>query len=217
MQEKRETVKSGKMKGEIMKKAVIIGWIFAWAIIFSFAAEASQVLNSKTRETNKVLNYKAAEEKAVQEKEEVEAMAETLMQYVNELEESLKQEENSSVEQIGSLTLTEGLGKKKNRLFTGTRKLLGTGSKEDKINIVLFALEKTEDKAAPVILSNTQYEIGASKLFSAEIELNRVGVNYLLIRTTGEGEKSEHQLYQIIVEDIKTKDKLESMTLQFMK
>ena len=62
-----------------------------------------------------------------------------------------------------------------------------------------------------------QYTIGASKLFSAEIELNRAGVNYLLIQVGSEGQKLSYQLYQIIVEDTKTKDKLESMTLQFKK
>lgn len=84
--------------------------------------------------------------------------------------------------------------------------------------MVLFYLPaKEDDKTEPMILQIDQYTIGASKLFSAEIELNRVGVNYLLIQVGGENQKLSYQLYQIIVEDIKTKDKLESMTLKFKK
>lgn len=195
-----------------------------WTFLFSFAAEASTFANGGVRETagNKVMTNKATEEKAaLGQAEKLEAAGittESLLQYVQELEEGLKTEENGVAEQIGSLTLTEGIGKKRTKLFSGSRKLLGSGGKEDRVDLVLFYLPaKEDDKTEPMILQIDQYTIGASKLFSAEIELNRVGVNYLLIQVGGENQKLSYQLYQIIVEDIKTKDKLESMTLKFKK
>ena len=208
-----------------MKKSMISLFFicFAWVFFFSFAAEASTVTNDKIRETanNRIMMNKAPEEKGQDKAEKLETAgvsAEILSQYVGELEESLKNEENSIVDQIGSLTLTEGIGKRRTKLFSGGRKLLGDGSKEDQVDLILFYLAETEDgKTEPELLQMDQYTIGASKLFSAEIELNRAGVNYLLIQVGSEGQKLSYQLYQIIVEDTKTKDKLESMTLQFKK
>ena len=205
----------------------IIGLFFVgllWTFLFSFAAEASTFPSGGIRETadNKVMTNKATEEKVIPNQavkpETVGLTAESLLQSVKELEESLKNEENGVVEQIGSLTLTDGIGKKRTKLFTGSRKLLGNGGKEDQVDLVLFYLAEKEDgKTEPVILQLDQYTIGASKLFSAEVEINRSGVNYLLIRVGGENQKTASQIYQIVAEDIKTKDKLESMTLKFKK
>lgn len=205
----------------------IIGLFFVgllWTFLFSFAAEASTFPSGGIRETadNKAMTNKATEEKVIPNQavkpETVGLTAESLLQSVKELEEGLKNEENGVVEQIGSLTLTDGIGKKRTKLFTGSRKLLGNGGKEDQVDLVLFYLEEKEDgKTVPVILQLDQYTIGASKLFSAEVEINRSGVNYLLIRVGGENQKTASQIYQIIAEDIKTKDKLESMTLKFKK
>ena len=205
----------------------IIGLFFVgllWTFLFSFAAEASTFPSGGIRETadNKVMTNKATEEKVIPNQavkpETVGLTAESLLQSVKELEEGLKNEENGVVEQISSLTLTDGIGKKRTKLFTGSRKLLGNGGKEDQVDLVLFYLEEKEDgKTVPVILQLDQYTIGASKLFSAEVEINRSGVNYLLIRVSGENQKTASQIYQIIAEDIKTKDKLESMTLKFKK
>lgn len=205
----------------------IIGLFFVgllWTFLFSFAAEASTFPSGGIRETadNKVMTNKATEEKVIPNQavkpETVGLTAESLLQSVKELEESLKNEENGVVEQIGSLTLTDGIGKKRTKLFTGSRKLLGNGGKEDQVDLVLFYLEEKEDgKTVPMILQLDQYTIGASKLFSAEVEINRSGVNYLLIRVSGENQKTASQIYQIVAEDIKTKDKLESMTLKFKK
>lgn len=205
----------------------IIGLFFVgllWTFLFSFAAEASTFPSGGIRETadNKVMTNKATEEKVIPNQavkpETVGLTAESLLQSVKELEEGLKNEENGVVEQIGSLTLTDGIGKKKTKLFTGSRKLLGNGGKEDQVDLVLFYLAEKEDgKTVPVILQLDQYTIGASKLFSAEVEINRSGVNYLLIRVGGENQKTASQIYQIVAEDIKTKDKLESMTLKFKK
>ena len=209
-----------------MKKN-IFGLFFAclvWALAFSFAAEASAPVNGRTREitSTKTVTNKIPEEKTDQDMaEKLEAAgltAESLTQYVKELEESLKAEENGVVEQVGSLILTEGIGKKRTKLFTGSRKLLGNGGKEDQVDLILFYMLDQEDgNAEPVILQADQYMIGASRLFSAEIALDRPGVNYLLVQVGGEGQGLAYQLYQIIVEDIKTKDKLENMTLQFKK
>ena len=205
----------------------IIGLFFVgllWTFLFSFAAEASTFPSGGIRETadNKAMTNKATEEKVIPNQavkpETVGLTAESLLQSVKELEEGLKNEENGVVEQIGSLTLTDGIGKKRTKLFTGSRKLLGNGGKEDQVDLVLFYLEEKEDgKTEPVILQLDQYTIGASKLFSAEVEINRSGVNYLLIRVGGENQKTASQIYQIVAEDIKTKDKLESMTLKFKK
>ena len=205
----------------------IIGLFFVgllWTFLFSFAAEASTFPSGGIRETadNKVMTNKATEEKVIPNqavKPETGGLtAESLLQSVKELEEGLKNEENGVVEQIGSLTLTDGIGKKRTKLFTGSRKLLGNGGKEDQVDLVLFYLAEKEDgKTEPVILQLDQYTIGASKLFSAEVEINRSGVNYLLIRVGGENQKTASQIYQIVAEDIKTKDKLESMTLKFKK
>ena len=205
----------------------IIGLFFVgllWTFLFSFAAEASTFPSGGIRETadNKVMTNKATEEKVIPNQavkpETVGLTAESLLQSVKELEEGLKNEENGVVEQIGSLTLTDGIGKKRTKLFTGSRKLLGNGGKEDQVDLVLFYLAEKEDgKTEPVILQLDQYTIGASKLFSAEVEINRSGVNYLLIRVGGENQKTASQIYQIVAEDIKTKDKLESMTLKFKK
>ena len=205
----------------------IIGLFFVgllWTFLFSFAAEASTFPSGGIRETadNKAMTNKATEEKVIPNQavkpETVGLTAESLLQSVKELEEGLKNEENGVVEQIGSLTLTDGIGKKRTKLFTGSRKLLGNGGKEDQVDLVLFYLEEKEDgKTVPVILQLDQYTIGASKLFSAEVEINRSGVNYLLIRVGGENQKTASQIYQIVAEDIKTKDKLESMTLKFKK
>ena len=205
----------------------IIGLFFVgllWTFLFSFAAEASTFPSGGIRETadNKAMTNKATEEKVIPNQavkpETVGLTAESLLQSVKELEESLKNEENGVVEQIGSLTLTDGIGKKRTKLFTGSRKLLGNGGKEDQVDLVLFYLAEKEDgKTEPVILQLDQYTIGASKLFSAEVEINRSGVNYLLIRVGGENQKTASQIYQIVAEDIKTKDKLESMTLKFKK
>ena len=205
----------------------IIGLFFVgllWTFLFSFAAEASTFPSGGIRETadNKVMTNKATEEKVIPNQavkpETVGLTAESLLQSVKELEEGLKNEENGVVEQIGSLTLTDGIGKKRTKLFTGSRKLLGNGGKEDQVDLLLFYLAEKEDgKTEPVILQLDQYTIGASKLFSAEVEINRSGVNYLLIRVSGENQKTASQIYQIVAEDIKTKDKLESMTLKFKK
>ena len=205
----------------------IIGLFFVgllWTFLFSFAAEASTFPSGGIRETadNKAMTNKATEEKVIPNQavkpETVGLTAESLLQSVKELEEGLKNEENGVVEQIGSLTLTDGIGKKRTKLFTGSRKLLGNGGKEDQVDLVLFYLAEKEDgKTEPVILQLDQYTIGASKLFSAEVEINRPGVNYLLIRVGGENQKTASQIYQIVAEDIKTKDKLESMTLKFKK
>lgn len=223
-----------------MKKSYIIGFAFVWLFIFSFAAQASTVPSGKRQtisaprlteatkgaEENRKEASKAEIGKAESNKEEADKPeAETLvpikelLKYVDELEENLVTVENTTVEKIGSLTWTEGISKKRVKLFAGVKKLLAKGEKNNQINLVLFRVSddyQSADKEV-VILQENSYEIGASRLFSAEVALDRIGLNYLLIQVESDDQITGYQLYQIIVEDIKTKDKLESMTLQFGK
>lgn len=207
-----------------MKKNYIIGFTLVWLFLFSLAAQASTV-NGNRSETKamRLTEAKTIEAKTIKEAEPAKAEEnlvsdKELLGYVKELEEILKTEENTAVDQIGSLTLTEGPGKKRTKLFTGSKKLLGKGMKENTVNVVLFYVADVANGGKDaVILQENAYEIGASRIFSAEISLNRIGLNYLLIQV-GSGEQgAAYQLYQIVVEDTKTKDKLESMTLQFTK
>ena len=210
-----------------MKKSVIIGFAFVWLFIFSFAAQASTA-NSGRKESVPVTRLTEAKPAKTTDgskdtskdgkAEGTLVSSKELLEYVKELEETLKSEDNAAVDQIGTLSLTEGIGKKRVKLFTGSKKLLGKGVKDNQVNLVLFHLADGQNgEKTTVILMEDTYEIGASSLFSAEIVLSRVGVNYLLVQVQGGTQEPAYQLYQIVVEDIKTKDKLESMTLQFTK
>lgn len=211
-----------------MKKNYFIIISFLWLFLFSFAMDASTLNSTKNRDNEpKMMMLKPAEVKSVffvkdsKDTKEKESQTESsvsekeLLSYVADLQAELKQEENKNIEKIGELALTEGFTKMRTKLFTGKRKLLGKGEKDMLVTLILFQVKESSEEVT--VLQELSREIGASKLFSAEIDLSQVGVNYLLIQVEKEDGQTESQLIQIIVEDIKTKDKLEKMTLKFLK
>lgn len=211
-----------------MKKNYFIIISFLWLFLFSFAMDASTLNSTKNRDNElKMMMLKPAEVKSgffvkdskdTKEKEsqtEKSVSEKELLSYVADLQAELKQEENKNIEKIGELALNEGFTKMRTKLFTGKRKLLGKGEKDMLVTLLLFQVKESSEEVT--VLQELSREIGASKLFSAEIDLSQVGVNYLLIQVEKEDGQTESQLIQIIVEDIKTKDKLEKMTLKFLK
>lgn len=211
-----------------MKKNYFIIISFLWLFLFSFAMDASTLNSTKNRDNEpKMMMLKPAEVKSgffvkdskdTKEKEsqtQKSVSEKELLSYVADLQAELKQEENKNIEKIGELALNEGFTKMRTKLFTGKRKLLGKGEKDMLVTLLLFQVKESSEEVT--VLQELSREIGASKLFSAEIDLSQVGVNYLLIQVEKEDGQTESQLIQIIVEDIKTKDKLEKMTLKFLK
>lgn len=217
-----------------MKKSLYFITTALMVFLFSFAVQASNLSRGSGRETDntlvpmiqlspasrvsesKSLKDSKADHKVAKEVSENLFSSKTLLEFVAESDFAANLEDNSAADQIGSLLLTEGIGKKRTKLFAGTRKLIGKANKEDEIQVVLFRIEETKAGKEATTLQEETYTIGASRLFHSELQFGHVGVNYLLIHVASEN-KAEYKLYQVIVEDTKTKDKLERMTLQFLR
>lgn len=213
-----------------MKKTILFTGLILWLFLFSFVSEASNTTrNSRENTVNafvitpatRMVETKSSKDN--KESKETKESAETfttkeLLTYLAQWEKLSKAEEQKSVDQIGSLSLTEGIGKRQIKLFAGSRKLLGKAEKEDEIIIAVFQVTEQKNGEKETLVSQEQsYTIGASRLWNAEISFDQVGVNYLLIQVKSPEGKIDYQIYKVIVEDTKTKDKLESMTLQFLR
>lgn len=214
-----------------MKKTILFTGLILWLFLFSFVSEASNttrnsrentvnafVLTPATRMVETKSSKDNKESKETKETSETVFTTKELLTYLTQWENNSKAEEQKSVDQIGTLTLTEGMGKKQTKLFAGTRKLLGKAEKEDEIAIAVFQVTEQKNGERETSVSKEQsYTVGASRLWNAEISFDQIGVNYLLIQVKSPEGKTEYQIYKVIVEDTKTKDKLESMTLQFLR
>lgn len=195
----------------MMKKAYLVGFALFFLFAFSFTAQAS-TLNQKKEVINAI---KLTEAKPVVD--DPLFSPDQLLEYYQEFADHSKLEADETLDQVGTLSITDGIGKKKAKFFTGKKKLLGKGAKDTQVNLVLFYLDTdAAGNQNPVVLQEDRYEIGASRLFSGEVTFSRVGVNYLVVEVR-DGKDSDYQVYQLMVEDNKTKDRLESMTLQFIK
>lgn len=213
-----------------MKKTILFTGLILWLFLFSFVSEASNTTrNSRENTVNafvltpatRMVETKSSKDN--KESKETKESAETfttkeLLTYLAQWEKLSKAEEQKSVDQIGSLSLTEGIGKRQIKLFAGSRKLLGKAEKEDEIIVAVFQVTEQKNGEKETLVSQEQsYTIGASRLWNAEISFDQIGVNYLLIQVKSPEGKIDYQIYKVIVEDTKTKDKLESMTLQFLR
>lgn len=213
-----------------MKKTILFTGLVLWLFLFSFVSEASNTTrNSRENTVNafvitpatRIVETKSSKDN--KESKETKESAETfttkeLLTYLAQWEKLSKAEEQKSVDQIGSLSLTEGIGKRQIKLFAGSRKLLGKAEKEDEIIVAVFQVTEQKNGEKETLVSQEQsYTIGASRLWNAEISFDQIGVNYLLIQVKSPEGKIDYQIYKVIVEDTKTKDKLESMTLQFLR
>lgn len=127
----------------------------------------------------------------------------------------------TELKKFGDLVLTTGFNKERITTFSNIKYLEGQAPAGTAVGIVVFHFDE-ETLEGPMALNNiviTQEEltaVGASEIYSETIELDYIGVNYVLIATYNpETEKSGYRLFKVCREQEVKRVLLENVQIDF--